>query len=223
MKLSLSLCLLGALQFTYIAAMAADTVVIESTQTNSVPTISVPAPSVPAQSAPTQSTPSDAVPFDSTPVSGRPFTIQLPDSWEVSELKAPKSHSGKEMDGGRLRALKKDGAGVAVIELTYMPRNDGGQADIDSEFAAFITQLKSEYESKGLTATASAPKTATLSKLPSREVEIKVNGQNKELGQWFSMAMGKHYVYALSYTGQKEFYDKFHVAFDKCRDSLVME
>jgi hypothetical protein len=222
MKLSLSLCLLGALQFSCIAAMAADSVVVESTQTNS-PAISVPTQSVPTQSVPAQSAPTEAVPFDSTPVAGRPFTIQLPDSWEVSELKAPKSHSGKEMDGGRLRALKKDGAGIAVIELTYMPRNDGGQADIDSEFAAFITQLKSEYESKGLTATASAPKTATLSKLPSREVEIKVNGQNKELGQWFSMAMGKHYVYALSYTGQKEFYDKFQVAFDKCRDSLVME
>lgn len=173
--------------------------------------------------APAFSYPALAAESEAPASSGRPFTIQLPESWEVSELKAPPSHSGKEIDGGRLRAMKKDGDGVALIELTYMPRNDGGQADIDSEFAAFIAQLKSEYQSKGLTAVATEPKSATLSKLPSREVEIKVNGQNKELGQWFSMAMGKRYVYALSYTGQKEFYDKFHTAFDKCRDSLVME
>jgi hypothetical protein len=38
---------------------------------------------------------------------------------------------------GELRALKKDGDGMAVIEITYLSRNDAGQADIDSEFSTF--------------------------------------------------------------------------------------
>ncbi|MBA4079524.1 MAG: hypothetical protein C0508_31130, partial [Cyanobacteria bacterium PR.023] len=80
---------------------------------------------------------------------GRPFLVQLPSGWEVSELNAPRPNSGREMAGGRVRALKKDGDGMAVIEITYLSRNDAGQADIDSEFSSFVSTVKSEYENKG--------------------------------------------------------------------------
>jgi len=50
-----------------------------------------------------------------------------------------------------------------------------------------------------------------------------VVGQNKELRQWFSMALGKKYVYALSYTGEKQYYERFQPDFIKCRNSLAME
>jgi hypothetical protein len=127
------------------------------------------------------------------------------------------------MAGGRLRALKKDGDGMAVIELTYLSRTDAGQADIDSEFSTFVSTLKTEYESKGLKASATSTKKATLGALPSSEVEITVVGQNKELRQWFAMALGKKHVYALSYTGEKQYYDRFEPEFAKCRASLCME
>ncbi len=154
---------------------------------------------------------------------GRPFLVQLPSGWEVSELNAPRPNSGREMAGGRVRALKKDGDGMAVIEITYLSRNDAGQADIDSEFSSFVSTVKSEYESKGLKASATDTKKATLGALPSSEVEITVVGQNKELRQWFSMALGKKYVYALSFTGEKQYYERFQPDFIKCRNSLAME
>lgn len=154
---------------------------------------------------------------------GRPFIVNLPSGWEVSELNAPRPNSGREMAGGRLRALKKDGEGMAVIELTYLSRTDAGQADIDSEFSTFISTLKTEYESKGLKTSATSTKKATLGALPSAQVEITVVGQNKELRQWFAMALGKKYVYALSYTGEKQYYDRFEPEFAKCRASLCME
>ncbi|MFA7336800.1 MAG: DUF4946 domain-containing protein [Candidatus Obscuribacterales bacterium] len=154
---------------------------------------------------------------------GRPFVVCLPSGWEVSELNAPRPNSGREMAGGRLRALKKDGDGMAVIELTYLSRTDAGQADIDSEFSTFVSTLKTEYESKGLKASATSTKKATLGALPSSEVEITVVGQNKELRQWFAMALGKKHVYALSYTGEKQYYDRFEPEFAKCRASLCME
>jgi len=147
-----------------------------------------------------------------------------PDSgWWVSELNAPRPNSGREMAGGRVRALKKDGDGMAVIEITYLSRDDAGQADIDSEFSSFVSTVKSEYENKGLKASATDTKKATLGALPSSEVEITVVGQNKELRQWFSMALGKRYVYALSYTGEKQYYERFQPDFIKCRNSLAME
>lgn len=152
-----------------------------------------------------------------------PFVVKLPSGWEVCELKAPRPNSGREMAGGRLRALKKDGDGMAVIELTYLSRTDAGQADIDSEFSTFVSTLKTEYESKGLKTSATSTKKATLGALPSAEVEITVVGQNKELRQWFAMALGKKYVYALSYTGEKQYYDRFEPDFAKCRASLAME
>jgi len=154
---------------------------------------------------------------------GRPFLVQLPSGWEVSELNAPRPNSGREMAGGRVRALKKDGDGMAVIEITYLSRDDAGQADIDSEFSSFVSTVKSEYENKGLKASATDTKKATLGALPSSEVEITVVGQNKELRQWFSMALGKRYVYALSYTGEKQYYERFQPDFIKCRNSLAME
>lgn len=154
---------------------------------------------------------------------GRPFLVQLPSGWEVSELNAPRPNSGREMAGGRVRALKKDGDGMAIIEITYLSRNDAGQADIDSEFSSFVSTVKSEYENKGLKASATDTKKATLGALPSSEVEITVVGQNKELRQWFSMALGKKYVYALSYTGEKQYYERFQPDFIKCRNSLAME
>jgi hypothetical protein len=154
---------------------------------------------------------------------GRPFVVQLPSGWEVSELNAPRPNSGREMAGGRVRALKKDGDGMAVIEITYLSRSDAGQADIDSEFSSFVSTVKSEYENKGLKANATDTKKATLGALPSSEVEITVVGQNKELRQWFSMALGKKYVYALSYTGEKQYYERFQPDFIKCRNSLAME
>lgn len=154
---------------------------------------------------------------------GRPFLVQLPSGWEVSELNAPRPNSGREMAGGRVRALKKDGEGMAVIEITYLSRDDAGQADIDSEFSSFVSTVKSEYENKGLKASATDTKKATLGALPSSEVEITVVGQNKELRQWFSMALGKKYVYALSYTGEKQYYERFQPDFIKCRNSLAME
>jgi hypothetical protein len=154
---------------------------------------------------------------------GRPFVVQLPPGWEVSELNAPRPNSGREMAGGRLRALKKDVIGMAVIELTYLSRNDSAQADIDSEFSSFVSTLKTEYESKGLKTSTTSPRRATLGALPSAEVEIIVLGQNKELHQWFAMALGKKYVYALSYTGEKPYYDRFEPEFSKCRASLSME
>ncbi|MDP3509839.1 MAG: DUF4946 domain-containing protein [Candidatus Melainabacteria bacterium] len=154
---------------------------------------------------------------------GRPFVVKLPSGWEVSELNAPRPNSGREMAGGRLRALKKDGEGMAVIELTYLSRTDAGQADIDSEFSTFVSTVKTEYESKGLKTSSTSPKKATLGALPSAEVEITVLGQNKELRQWFAMALGKKYVYALSYTGEKQYYDRFEPEFSKCRASLCME
>jgi hypothetical protein len=83
--------------------------------------------------------------------------------------------------------------------------------------------VKSEYENKGLKASATDTKKATLGALPSSEVEITVVGQNKELRQWFSMALGKKYVYALSYTGEKHYYERFQPDFIKCRNSLAME
>ena len=153
----------------------------------------------------------------------RPFVIELPSGWEVSELNAPRPNSGREMAGGRLRALKKDGEGVAVIEITYLSRTDAGQADIDSEFSSFVSTVKSEYENQGLKTSATSTKKATLGALPSAEVEITVLGQNKELRQWFAMAIGKKYVYALSYTGEKQYYNRFEPEFIKCRNSLAIE
>lgn len=170
-----------------------------------------------AQSVSTQPTASRIADF------GRPFVVNLPSGWEVSELNAPRPNSGREMAGGRLRALKKDGEGMAVIELTYLSRSDSGQADIDSEFSTFLSTLKTEYESKGLKASATSTKKATLGALPSAQAEITVVGQDKELHQWFAMALGKKYVYALSYTGEKQYYDRFEPEFAKCRASLCME
>lgn len=161
----------------------------------------------------------------SQPKSGqvRPFVVTLPSGWEVSELNAPRPNNSNDLAGGRLRALKKDGDAMAVIEITYLGREDAGKADIDSEFGSFVTTVKSEYENKGLKTSTTATKKATLGALPSSEVELTVIGQNKELRQWFGMAMGKKYVYAISYTGEKQYYDRFAPEFAKCRASLEME
>jgi len=153
----------------------------------------------------------------------RPFVVALPPGWEVSELNAPKPNNGNDIAGGRLRALKKDGDAMAVIEITYLSREDAGKADIDSEFSSFVSTVKSEYENKGLKTSTTPTRKATLGALPSSEVELTVVGQNKELRQWFGMAMGQKYVYALSYTGEKQYYDRFAPEFAKCRSSLEMK
>jgi len=156
----------------------------------------------------------------------RPYIVQLPDGWEVSELKAPRPYSGREIGGGRLRAIKKESEGAAVIELTYMSKPvSGEQPDLSYEFGHFVTTIKSEYESKGLKATVTETKKSNLSVLPAEEAEVVVSGAGsaQDLHQWFAMAMGKNYVYALSFTGHKDYYDKFLPAFEKCRQSLKVE
>ncbi len=160
----------------------------------------------------------------------RPYVVQLPDGWEVSELKAPKPYSGRAIGGGRLRAMKKESDGAAVIELTYLSKpSTGEQPDLSNEFGHFVTTIKSEYEAKGLKAVVTEPKKSNLSVLPAEEAEVTVSGAGagagtgQELRQWFAMAMGKNYVYALSFTGQKTYYDKFQPLFEKCRQSLKVE
>ncbi len=160
----------------------------------------------------------------------RPYVVQLPDGWEVSELKAPRPYSGRAIAGGRLRALKKESDGAVVIELTYMSKPDTGEPpDLSNEFGHFVTTIKSEYEAKGLKVVVTEPKKTSLSLLPAEEAEVTVSGAGAEAGakqdlrQWFAMAMGKNYVYALSFTGQKAYYDKFQPLFEKCRLSLKVE
>ncbi|CAN5584624.1 hypothetical protein BH11CYA1_BH11CYA1_24670 [soil metagenome] len=160
---------------------------------------------------------------DDTRKFGRPFTVELPSGWQVSELNAPKPNSNRELAGGRMRALKNDADGMAAIEFTYLNREDAGQANIDSEFSAFVTNIKSEYEKNGLKVSTTETKKASLGALSSSEVEITVVGQNKEMKQWFAMALGKKYVYALSYTAEKQNYDRFEPAFAKCKASLTVE
>lgn len=156
-------------------------------------------------------------------IAARPFFVELPSGWEVKELDAPRPNSGREMAGGRVRALKRDGDGMVVIEITYLSRTDAGQADIDSEFSTFVSTVKSQYESKGLKTSATSTEKTTLGSLPASTVEITVVGQDKELRQWFAMALGKKYVYSLSYTGEKQYYDRFQSDFLKCRNSLTLE
>jgi Domain of unknown function (DUF4946) len=161
-----------------------------------------------------------AIAADTSP----PYRVQWPSGWEVTRLPAPTSANGKNLGGERVRAVSlENGRPAAAIELTSIPRRDGGKADLEYEFNSMLKFVREGYESKGLTVSVGARKTASLGTLEALEAEISATGPSVVLRQWVSMALSKEYMYSLSFTGPSANFARYRDTFQQTLRSLVLK
>lgn len=153
-----------------------------------------------------------------------PYRIQWPAGWALTELPSPETNSGKNLGGGRVRAIRmENGAMAAAIELTYLPRRDNGKAILSEEFDSMVEGLQAGYEKKGLKLTARPLPRAELGGHTARMVELSVSSPEKQLTQWIGMAFSPTYVYSLSYTAPGENFSRFYQVFEALAKGMQLQ
>jgi hypothetical protein len=148
--------------------------------------------------------------------------MQWPRGWEISHLPTPNLSSGKNLGGERVRAIRmQEGHPAAVIELSYYPRNDGGQANLDEELEGVVRGVSEGFKAMGMTVNVER-KTGTLGSLPDREVTITASLGEVSLRQQVAMAFSKDFIYSLNFSGLDAEVKKSQADFDATRRSLVV-
>lgn len=151
-----------------------------------------------------------------------PYQIQWPAGWEVSRLAIPSPNGPKVFGGERVRAVRKDkGGSAAVIELSYVPRTDGGWANLDEGLEGMTRGIRNAFQNMGLTVKVDR-KAGTLASLEALEATISATGPALDWRQWVAMAYSKDFMYTLSFSGRDADLQKSQAAFEAVRRSLVL-
>ena len=153
-----------------------------------------------------------------------PFTASWPVGWEVTQLPPPAVKSGKKLSGERIRAFRKDqDKVVAALELTYIARNDEGQAKLEEEFAVSLNAVKESFERENYQVTFGKTLDTPVRGLPARSVEGTVSHAGVTLKQTITMVLSKQYAYSINYSAQEERYVQYRKEFDAFLKSLVLK
>ena len=153
-----------------------------------------------------------------------PYRIQWPAGWELTQLPSPETNSGKNLGGGRARAVRMENGGmVAAIELTYLPRRDNGRASLSEEFESMVEGIQAGYEKKHLKATLRTLPRSEIGGHAARMVEISISSQENQLTQWIGMVFSPSYVYSLTYTAVGENFSRFHPVLDALAKGMQLQ
>jgi len=145
-----------------------------------------------------------------------PYRVQWPAEWEVTHLPSPDTSSGKNLGGGRERAIyTENGVIVAIIELTYIPRTDKGKLNLADEFNVALRTIQKGYEQKQLKIVFRMQQLSQICNFPSKITEISASGTDIHLKQWMGMALSPSYIYSLTFTASEENFSRFRSEFDE--------
>lgn len=153
-----------------------------------------------------------------------PYRIQWPAGWELTQLPSSETNSGKNLGGGRARAVRMENGGmVAAIELTYLPRRDNGRASLSEEFESMVDGIQAGYEKKHLKVTLRPLPRSEIGGHAARLAEISVSSQESLLTQWIGMAFSPNYVYSLTYTAVGDNFARFHPVLDTLAKGMQLQ
>lgn len=153
---------------------------------------------------------------------GEPFKVQWPEGWEVKRFPGPTIPGGK-IFVGEIQARRLDEHGLAVLHLTYFPRQEGSKADLEGDLDTMIRGQTERLQSLGITVTVTSRKAGSLGAHPSREAEIFATGQGYSARFWLAAAVSREYIYSFSYTGFGDAFEKHRGAFEATLSSLVLQ
>ena len=158
-------------------------------------------------------------------IAPRPYHAVWPTGWEVSYLPAPKTDSGEDLGGERVRVMLKSDDGFAAIELTYFPHSDKGQANLTKEFARVRSRLRTIFEQQKLsvTMTPAEAQPSALGGQSALTLELSASNDRVHVKQWVGMALSTKFLYSLTFTAYEKNYARYRPQFDAVKQSITLQ
>ena len=155
----------------------------------------------------------------------RPYRAVWPEGWEVSYLPSPKTDSGKNLGGERVRVLLKvDGVAVAAaIELTYFPRSDKGQTSSAEEFAQVRENMQAIYQQHKFQVNLTPTQSILMGGQSALTTELSIANDSRRLKQWIGVVLSPQFFYSLTFTAGEENFARFLPQFDAVKQSITLQ
>jgi len=158
-------------------------------------------------------------------IAARPFLAVWPSGWEVNYLPSPKTDSGRNLGGERVRVLlKPNGAAVAAaIELTYFPRSDTGRASLAEEFDQVRGNIQTIYEQQKFKVSLTPTQAISMGGQSALTTELAIANDSKRLKQWLGVALSPQFFYSLTFTAGEENFARYLPHFDAATRSITLK